>query len=266
MKKDTLSKNLREHYHINPAILDKSVWGYNTIGYYVQDTNGKRYIAKLTEYSKERRIKAEKDDYLSSLLHGKLPTSEYLKNDKGKVITLVEDEMLRVVKFIEGATPFDMNMEIFEQVVESLEIIHETPLQEVKINIPPTSIEKTREPKLLHGDLTASNIIVADNRINGVLDFEEALIGPVEFDLAKSAVFCWFRMENVTFKKVLSCIPQNYTNKIDMPKIHELSVMHAQNHLDQVVKNKRRYKDTVFWNDDYNFSREALETIQKTKI
>jgi Ser/Thr protein kinase RdoA (MazF antagonist) len=266
MTRNKLTEILKTHYGINPFIIDKSAWGYNSIAYYVQDKNKKQYMAKTTNYSHENEIKAKRDVYFSTSLKGWLPTSTYLKNNEGNYILRIDGKILRVAHYIEGTAPFDMNMEVFEQVIHYLTVIHNIPIDSLDLEIPTLPIDDINNQRFLHGDLTASNIIVGDNKIRGVLDFEESCLGPVEYDLARSAVFCWFRMSKTKFTDVVKAMLDKYKGAVNKGLFMENSVRHAQNHLDKVIEHKGNYTDTVFWNDDYNFSKNALEEIRSSTI
>jgi thiamine kinase-like enzyme len=266
MTKERLTEILIKSYNIEPEIIDKSAWGYNTIAYYVRDVGKKQYIFKVTNYNQDNEMRAQKDIHFANYLKQWIPTTTYIKNIDGNYMLLSDNKIIKVAHYVEGTAPFDMDLEVYEQVVNYLGIIHSVPTPDLGIDVPNLPTSEGSEQKFLHGDLTASNIIVADNNIRVVLDFEDACIGPVEYDTARSAVFCWFRMTMVSFAEVYKLTIDKYEGEIKPEIFLDHAIKHAQNHLDQVIQHKNNYKDMVFWNDDYNFSKNALEEIKASAI
>jgi thiamine kinase-like enzyme len=264
ISRESLSKILSVNYGIKPKIVDKSAWGYSSITYYVEDEAGKKYAAKTTIYSDEKKEKLDRDISLSLQLNNFVKTPHYIRDTEGKYLIKDENILVRVSDYIEGTSPFDMNMDIYVQIVELLKDIHRFPVADLSIKLPEYE-PKTENAKLLHGDLTPSNIIVAFDVIVGVLDFEDSFIGPVEYDLSRSAVFSWFRMKDIPFQEVFDVTHEKYSGA-DRKLTFDFAMKHSKNHLDQVVQNKNKYSDMVFWNDDYLFSSRAYETISKTLI
>jgi aminoglycoside phosphotransferase (APT) family kinase protein len=262
-KKDIINI-LIDAYGITPSIVEKSAWGYTTAAFYVETNDGTKYMIKTAESNDEKLKRANKDVRLSEILRPLFPTPVYLKNSSGGYITLSKNVIYRVSEYIKGTAPFDMNMNIFEEVISYLKRFHEFDLRNIDIELPVLEIPDKLNC-FLHGDLTASNIIVADNIISGVMDFEDSLLGPAEYDLARSSVFCWFRFKNIPFQKVFDTTVEKYGKSVDAKLILNFAVKHAQYHLNQVVNNKSKYDDEVFWKDDFNFSKKASEEIQITR-
>ena len=256
----TISRILTEVYGKKIDIVAKSAWGYTTAAYYAR-ADQDELIVKVTKYSDIKLPKAEKDIYLSNVLHGQLPTPAYIQNLDGAYITLENDLLIKVAKYIEGTAPFDMNLEIYRQVLGFLEKMHKIPLDMIKIDLPVSG----KGEFFLHGDFTASNIIVSHNKIVGILDFEDSLRGPKEYDLARSTVFCWYRMKDISFRNI-AVLTLNNSPEINQIEFLGFCKVHAKNHLDQVITNKENYDNEQFWRDDYNFSKRALEEINTITI
>lgn len=262
MTKDKLQAILEAEYKITPQILEKSAWGYNTVAYYVQQ-DAKEYVAKVTPFTESRSAGCQKDVRLSALFSSVLPTPVYLKNTNGEYLTLSSGLIVRVASYLRGTSPFEMTLPVYRQLLKYLEVLHKIPVTELWSDLKDLNLPVLEDTRIvLHGDLTPSNVIVADNSIVGVLDFEDSLLGPVEYDLARSAVFCWFRMKEAGFKFVFDYTLQEYSGLVDKMKLLNYCVQHAQNHVSQVVNNKEKYDDAVFWQDDYNFSTKALAEIK----
>ena len=71
-------------------------------------------------------------------------------------------------------------------------------------------------------------------------------------------------MSQVPFKDVVATTIEEYPEEIDSKMLHDFSVKHSENHLEQVINNRPKYFDEIFWNDDYNFSKNALNEIKAT--
>lgn len=266
MNEDTIKLLLKEEYAIIPRVFEKSAWGYNTVAYYVQHSSD-TYVVKVTPTSKEKLVGCQKDVLISTLLSPALPTPRYLKNRHGEYMTNASDLIIRVAHYIEGTSPFKMNIPVYKQIIQLLAVLHTTPVDSVLKALLGQNLNVLDGGSVfLHGDLTPSNVIVADDKVVGLMDFEDSLIGPVEYDLARSAVFSWFRMDSMPFKDLVDLTMEEYKGSADRLKMLNYCVRHARNHLKQVVEHKGSYKDEVFWNDDYNFSSKALKEIESLII
>ena len=270
ISKEDLGILLEYEYGIKATLIDKSAWGFTSTAYYVRDGANRQYIAKVAMVSEEKLAKSQKDILLSTLLHGVVNTPNYLRNSQGEYLTVGKELLLKVADYIEGTAPFDMNTKILEQMAITLKKIHCFPLADVNYELRGyesvlQGIDvKGSETKLLHGDFTPSNVIVADNVIKGVIDMEDSLTGPVEYDLAVSAVFGWFRMKNIPFTKALDSVKNAYDGKVSQSLLNTFAVEHTRRYLNHVKNSKENYKDESNWQDDFNFAQKAFETISQS--
>lgn len=274
---EKLAEVIENEYGLKCAFTNLTSWGYTTTAYYVE-TNKGNLIARLSKNTAGKIEKIEKEVKISNYLRNIIPTTHYIRNLRGcyiihiknecdsflKNMALIENTYLRVSKHIEGIPPFDMNFIILEQMVKYLKIIHEQ-----NPNIPEVKLKKyypnKKNQKLLHGDLTPSNVLLSYGNITGILDFEEAMIGPVEWDLSRTAVFSWFRMHDLPFKEVLKFVLEKYDNKDVSEKLtKELSKKHLEDRVENLVKNKYIHEDIKFWNEDYEFTKDMLSKIDDT--
>jgi len=132
----------------------------------------------------------------------------------------------------------------------------------------------------LHGDLTESNVIVAENKVVGILDWELASIGPAEYDISKAILFCWFRMNDVpldekgekhTFQKVpLTKVYEtalaHYNAQLSVQLLQHFLVLHQKRHAEEILRNKDNYADEKWWNMEREFAEKAREEIAKNHI
>lgn len=266
MTKTHIKSILRSEYAITPGVFEKSAWGYNTTAYYVE-LGTKKYIAKVTDNTKQRLARCQKDVCISTLLSSVLPTPLYLKNKHGSYVTSTSGIIIRVAQYVEGTSPFNMAFPIYRGMLNYLKLLHQIPVEEYWFALKDFDFKVLEDTRtFLHGDLTPSNVIVSDDKVVGILDFEDSLLGPVEYDLARSAVFSWFRTKNTRFKEIFEFTLKNYSPQADKEKLLFYCVSHSQNHLDQVLAHKDTYTNKSFWNDDFNFSAKALKEIKALRI
>lgn len=266
MNKSQIRSILTSEYGIVPNILEKSAWGYNTVAYYAQEGTDK-FVVKVTNNVGQALSRCQKDVRMSALLSGVLPTPVYLQNKRHDYILAMPQAIVRVAKYIDGTAPFRMTLPIYLDMLIHLRKLHEFSLgsnSSLADDLRLAVVEGGRV--LLHGDLTPSNVIVFQDKVVGVLDFEDSLIGPIEYDLAKSAVFSWFRTENIAFREVFDFTLASYPADLDKEKLLSYCVAHSQNHLDQILAHKHLYKDKGFWRDDFEFSAKAAEEIKSLRL
>lgn len=269
-QKEKLKKELpniiKKYYDINVDLVDILAWGYQSVAFYVE-AEGKIYTVRTDINTPQNKAKTEKEIYLSGILHQYIPTAEYINNMENNPLTEIDQKILRVSKYIKGTAPFKMNMDILEQAVKILSKIHSIDFD--KINLDTKLIHhldtnyKDAIPRLLHGDLTPSNIIVADNIVVGVLDFADSSFGPIEWDLAHTCVFSWYRMHEFKYEQIIEKALNTYKNQVNLEYLYKFSLTQVENHLKKIIDNKANYDNEQFWNDDYNFTKKCYEEIKK---
>ena len=258
-------------YGIKTTYSETMSWGYNTTVFYIQSDRG-NFVAKLTHPTPEKLIKINKEIALSNKLHNELPTSKYLLNKNGKWTCNYKASrnppkadkniVFRISEYVAGTPPFDMNFDILEQAVGFLKKIHSIKISDVVI---PTYEDKNYDT-FLHGDLTPSNILISFGKICGIVDFEEAMYGPIEYDLSRLAVFSWFRMKENKFSEILDFITQKYDvsangESVDQKLLKKISLDHAKSHLDNTIMNKEHYENIKDWEHDCDFAQSMLNGI-----
>ncbi len=248
-----LKNRIREAYLLNIKTSELISWGYHTYTIYLETKSGEKLIARISKNTTEKVETLERAIKIENLLNETLPTPKYIKNIANQYITEFEDHTIRLHKHIEGTPPFDMNMEIFEQMIDVLNKIHNFSNKTKglsKLNLP---VIDTSEPVLLHGDLTPSNVIVASNKISGVLDFENVVLGPVEYDLAYMAVFSWFRFKKADFTTLSAMIKKNYYNSINVDELNDYAKLVLTRHLNNIVKHKNDYTNQEYWQNEKDY-------------
>lgn len=264
---NNIAENIQDNYDVKVLWTKVIAWGYQTIGVYMEDVNHKKYIIKLTRKEYEKKEKMIRSILVEEYLYDKIPSALYVKNTNDDWITEYSngeygDYLLRLQHHIEGVPAFDMTFDILSQTIDYLKIIHSSEPPHIAL---PT-YESTREIdyKLLHGDLTPSNILVSFGNVTGILDFEECMLGPVEFDLSRLAVFSWFRMSDIAYDEVLKKTLELYgIQKYDLKWLHELSVHQLEERLANLEKYRHEYEDDKPWKDDYDYTSKKLGEIRK---
>lgn len=259
---------VEEKYPLQVQWTKVIAWGYQTVCLYMEDNHQNKYVIKYTKANEQKLAKISKSIHLEHYLTIKLPTPEYIKNNEGGFITQFNtDHVLRLQHHLEGIPPYDMTWEIFDQAIEKLQILHQMPIPtEVEIeqyinNDLASTLEET-DYVLLHGDLTPSNILISFGRITGILDFEESLIGPAEYDLARLAVFSGYYMQDVTFDDLWNRCKTTYQlRKLNKVVFVSTALEHLQERLQNLGAHKESYDNLGDWEADLQFTQDKLEEI-----
>ncbi len=253
-----LERTLLEEYNISADYLEVLAWGFTTTAFYIKSKNN-AYLVRLSNYSKEKLESVNKEITISNYFNSKIPTSKYLKNKSGEYTGIYEDRILRISEFIEGIAPFDIDTDIFKQMIGVLKVIHASEIP--NIDLPGKPFE-SKPLRFLHGDLTPSNILISYGKIVGVLDFEMSLLGPVERDLAKTILFGWYRMPGSKFEDVLTSALGFYNYKeMDIKLMMKYVFEYAQEFLDNIISHKNIYLHTEDWEHDFDFAKGKLSEL-----
>ena len=255
---------VRNKYGVEPYVFEKMSWGYNSTTFYLEGLVGSqkvRYAVKLSNLSKKRLESLKKDLFFAEFLSDVAKTPKYVKNRQGEFLTVVGQTVIKVSEMVDGIPPFDMNFDIFKQVLEVLKRVHTHKLPSIKLEV----IDEGTN--LLHCDLTPSNVFVSHGNVVGITDFEFVCIGLVEYDIAKSVVFCWYSMwykgKGPSFKEVFKKATQNYKN-LDEEKLKKYALFHAKHFLEDIKKHKESYADQNYWKYRYDFAKERLKDLRTT--
>lgn len=263
-----LDARLLENYKITSKFTTVLSWGNNTTAYYVKSTAGE-VVARVTANTPATRETCTKDVMLSQLLSGHLPTSDFLPNKHATYLTEFEDTLgkkciLRVSKFVPGLNPFEMNYDIYMQ---SLTLLHKLHQLTVALELPNVGVPNN-DTRLLHGDLTPSNILVSYGKVCAILDFERACKGPVEYDFAFTMVFSWLRMPTTPFNEIFDktlklCDIQKAENK-DL--LYYYAKKHLQEFTDNIKASKNSYTKLARWQEDLRFAQQQLTKLTELAL
>lgn len=249
-------------------------WGYQTLSLYMTDTTNTEYLIKVSPKSQEKIRKLEKAIAVENALHNTLKTPLFLKNRSGEFVTSKDKLVVVLQEFIHGSQVFIMDWNIFKQGIESLNQIHTFPKLSTKLeNLNYKSLLKEVVPELkknvglndfmrqlsdkfvlLHGDLTPANILVQNGKISGVIDFEECMYGPAEYDLSRFAVFTTFHMEEQNLEVYLAEIKKIYKGTLSDVTFYLTALFHLKQRLRSLQKHKKDYEDLSYWKMDYMFT------------
>jgi aminoglycoside phosphotransferase len=90
-------------------------------------------------------------------------------------------------------------------------------------------------PCVVHGDYRPGNILMKNNRITGLIDFESARGGSADFDFSKVKLYVWDRIPNA--RKEFEAGYQSIRLLPDLDKLLDFYILfHAVNHIDWCVK------------------------------
>ncbi len=253
-----------EKYKIDITYLEVLSWGYHTTALYLKSSNGKEFLLKLADWSKEKEAGILKDISMSDKYRAIIPTPIYLKTITGDNVCRFEDKILRVSDYISGLAPLEMTYDILGQMVDVLKKMHALQAPSElgwAIGTHPTRAV----PKgcvVLHGDLTPHNVLVAYGQLVAVIDFELSFMGPKEYDLARTAVFSWNYFGNEPFEQVAQFTLRKYTAKdVNADLFYKFALENAQKHLAAVAKHKNNYDRKEDWDRDHDFALRQLKRL-----
>jgi len=237
-----LADVVEKNYGVKAQYLEVISWGYHTTALYLKTADNEEYLIKLANWSEEKEKLVLKDIKLSQDLKFVIPTPVYIPNCSGKYITRYQDKILRLSHYISGLAPLDMNYDILGQMVSVLKKIH-------SFNI-------------LHADLTPHNVLVSYGKLVAVMDFELSFVGPKEYDLARTSVFCWNYFKDESFENIAKFVLEKYENdKIDPDLFYRLCVENSRKHLDAVTDHRQDYGSGRDWKRDHDFAKSQLEKL-----
>lgn len=264
-----LEKMILENWGVDPKYSEPFSWGYSSTGFYIKDINGKEYVAIFADNTPAKRNALEKNLYIQENLNLSVETPKYIPTKSGERLLEidhmeieagkdVENKVIVFYPFLSGIPPFDMDFKILEQAAKILYEIHQTDPDKFRDTL--DEIE-TSEPKFLHGDLTPSNMLISYGEVVAVMDFEMSLIGPAEYDLARLAVFSWFRMKRTRFSKVLKKTQEFYPEKTDMSLIKKFARIHCEMHLNNIKQHQKSYESEKEYEKDLKFAQKKLRKL-----
>ena len=268
LKLSKVREILEESYGVTAEILERSFWSHATVGYYIKDSESNEYVLKLNLDSPEKRENLEREIYLCNFFSDRLPTQQYVATKSGEKLLIAEKRLIRLSRYMHGVPPFEMTPEIFGKIVQVLNVIHATPLESIKIDLPHVKNmeecplkENLAKDYFLHGDLTEANVLVADDEIVGVLDFELACVGPIEYDLSRSLVFCWGRMLDEKIEDLIKIIRDKYENGFSERVMLAFCVNHLEKRLEENVKNRPKYPNQNEWRQEHEYIQGMLDAF-----
>lgn len=269
---------LKKHYNIEAEFSEDFSWGYTSTSTYVKDNEGNEYVARMSRNIPEKKQTIEKDLQITcdlKKLNLSVQLRDYVKNNQNKYLTfieketdengniLIENKIMMVHPFIHGLCPFDMNEEILKQAILLLHEIHKIDPQ--RINYPLDTLA-TNENFFLHGDVTPSNMLVSYNKLIAIVDFELACLGPVEYDLARTAVFSWFRFDDkYPFEKLLEIISTTYPSKVKTKLIWHYAIEHSESHLNNIKKHRKIHQNKGEYKKEVRFAEKKAKQLKEIR-
>ncbi len=276
-----LEELIQQNWGVNVEFSDPFSWGYTSTSIYIRTQESKEYIAMLAVDSPQKRESIKKNIEITRRLKLAVKTPEYVRTIHGEYLLLiprieiphgqdVENRILTLGKFIPGIPPFDVTNGILQQGIKLLYEIHTCGLdknEEIGNLLPKI---KGHKQTFLHGDMTPSNLLVHNNKLTGVLDFEMALIGPVEYDISRFVIFSWFRRKEKELKEILEMVSTQYSERAKSQLNRELlktfMLLHVQKHVHNIRRHKNSYKELTKFNRDIEFAEKRLETLKQANL
>lgn len=222
-----IRKHLKNSYNIeNVEFINCYSWGFNTSAFYIHIDENTKYTARISSNLNKGKNLLN-DIYWSNKLKSIVTTSEFIKDRFNNEISFFGNSYFRLSKHIEGTAPFEMNFEIFDQIIEKLTLIH--------------NFEIKGKECLIHGDTTPSNFLVSYEKLVGILDFEETRFGYPEEDFGKLTIFSSTRDIEKSFldylDRTLSKSPY-----LDRDKIIHFAKISVKKYIENLENNKKTPK------------------------
>ncbi len=276
-----LERLIQQNWGINVIFSDPFSWGYTSTSIYIRTQEDKEYIAMLSIDSPQKRASIKKNIEITHKLQLSVQTPKYLRNTQGKYLLPiskieiphgqdVKNRILTLGEFIPGIPPFNVTDSILRQGAKLLHEIHTCGLdtdEKIRKLLPKI---KSVNQTFLHGDITPSNLLVHNDKLTGVLDFEMALIGPVEYDISRFVVFSWFRRKQAELEKVFRIVITQYAeeteNQLSRELLKTFMLLHVQKHVHNIRTHKNNYDKPTKFDQDLKFAEERLEALRQTNL
>jgi len=271
-----LEQIVENQFGVDVAYSEDFSWGYTSTSTYIKDVNDTEFIARISSTASEKEIVTKKDIEINSKINLSVGTRKYIPNKEGQKITyikeekdsvgniLMHDKMLTFYPYLHGMPPFDMTKEIFVQAIKILHEIHQVDPKIFNCELLEIKSAEDKKIKFLHGDATPSNMLVSYDKIEAIVDFELACVGPVEYDIARCAVFSWFRMKkNQNFRYLVELAQESYPEKLDMGMLEKYAIDHGKSHLENTKCHKKLYENKNKYREDVRFAHKMLKRAKK---
>ena len=256
---------ITSNYGLTISFIELISWGYTTNCFYIKTIKGD-FVARVSDFSEEKVQDIKRDMLISSLLGSEflLPTFLKTTNEEDLVTFMDLDNkkrLLRISDHKEGVMPFALDEELLVKITEYLYTLHNT--------VPVTTLNQLRDsglvpsvpsPRqvLLHGDLTPSNVLIANGDIVRVVDFEMARFGPPEYDLAKTALFSWFYLNKKDFAEIAEIVTRAYVKDLNIKLFNDYAKTHLNTHLVNTLNHEGSYQNPADFQRDVTFTKSML--------
>jgi len=271
-----LEQIVEEKFGIDVVYSENFSWGYTSTSTYIKDINDNEFIARISDTTPEKEGVTKKDIEINSKINLSVGTREYIQNKEGQKITYIKEEkdsqgniliqnrMLTFYPYLHGMPPFDMTREIFEQAIKILHEVHQVDPQIFNCELSKIEGAQEGKEKFLHGDMTPSNMLVSYGKIEAIVDFEFACVGPVEYDIARCAVFSWFRMKkDQNLRDLLEFAQQTYPEKLGRQLLKKYAIDHTKSHLENIKRHEESYQNKKDYRKEKKFAQKMLRKAKK---
>lgn len=254
---------IQQNYSLKITFLTLMNWGYTTTAYYMKTDKG-NFVCRISKFSKDKELGLTKDIQVSNILRVSYNIPSYIQSNQGvyllKYVDLIgQSQLLRISDYIEGVIGFNITTQNVQELAIFLHKLHHKLPNEQNIKL--KELFKPNEGNFLHGDLTPTNCLISHGKVVRIVDFEHSLFGPIEYDLARTAVFCWFHLNSMTFKDVTDILLKKYNTPIDLTTYKESAHTQLSQHYSSIVKHRHDYVNEADFKRDEAFAKKMLERL-----
>lgn len=250
--------NMLRNWDIGKIKTYKLLYSYWNISYKIIATKG-NFILKILTMQTEGRLKRELK--IMSLLKNKIPTRSLIKSKSGKDYLIIKGYPVLVAEFVEGKILKDgsqSSINILKQLGKYLALVHTTRfngknnttniLEEInkimyKMNkrsleydslkkcetiIKQRDFDKQVFPKgLVHMDIHTENMIVKDDKILAILDFEDSNMNYFIYDIGLVILDTCFVKNKILSERRISAFLESYEEIRPMKAVEEKYIYEA---------------------------------------
>lgn len=199
-------------------------------GVYLFKTNKGKYVLKIFKHSGLKNIKYQ-NKIIDYLANANIPVPKNVANKKGNEITKFEGRNILIQKFIEGKERKPLSFKLVKEMAKNFAKMHKAMLKfghenkktprYKKLKLPDEkrydylkafqknaldNLRKIPDKRLttchIHGDISSVNFLTKNDKLNAIIDWEEAHYGMLAYDIAIFLAQNFVKSKSILRKKI----------------------------------------------------------------